>query len=100
MKDREARDDIIRLRVANDTLAVENRRTASALKELREAFDALFDAVAVDLGYEAQKDFTQGYCFGISSLAPRKSPRRLAQTAPVPGTVVRNPTARCRKTKP
>lgn len=96
MRDQDARNDIVRLRVANDKLAAENQTIARALNGLREAFDALFDVVAQDLGYEAERIPS---LYSLPMLWYKTSPRKLAKTAPKP-EIIRTPTARCRKTKP
>lgn len=63
-------------------------------KELVSAFDALFDAVAEDLGYEA----VQRFSWHLPHMSLPVSPRTLAETVkPEQRTIKRSATARCAK---
>lgn len=79
-----------------EALRTDVNNLSAEVTALTEAFNAFFDAVAQDLGYEAAKEYG-GTSFGYfpPKLFP-SSPRRLAETVtPEKREVVRRKTARC-----
>ncbi len=78
MKDQYARDEIARLNARREA---EIKLLFARLDGLQAAYDALFDIVAADLGYEA--DAPACYVgMGMSLKCSPTSPRQFAKTKP------------------
>ncbi len=78
MKDQYARDEMKRM---NERREAEYKLLFARLSELQTAFDALFDIVAADLGYEAAAEVAY-LGMGMSLKCSPTSPRQFAKTKP------------------
>lgn len=82
MKDREARQGLIDQRFDLKEQQKQIAGLAAQIAELRAAYDALFDVVASDLGYQAQAAPSSPGFYMPESCRRRASPRTFEMTRP------------------